>query len=209
MMKRLKSSNEGDGLHSTKCILIDDSNDDMLHKPWITPELIKLIKHRNLLQVKLTESGDLNAVTGGEATVGGGEQELLKKFRTLRNKVTKLVKKARKDYLAKYIKENKSTASAVKNSTTTAASGEENLKHVSTHTSTTTTATSTITTTTTTTTESNERSNTGSAVLSLSKMTGNAVVDEIVSTKLSTNPATFLKVWFINILYIFIYRHIV
>ena len=58
-----------------------------MHKPWITPELIKLIKHRNLLQTKINENnGKLDA---------SADAELMKKFKNLRNKVTKLVKKAR------------------------------------------------------------------------------------------------------------------
>ena len=58
-----------------------------MHKPWITPELIKLIKHRNLLQSKINENnGKLDA---------SADAELMKKFKNLRNKVTKLVKKAR------------------------------------------------------------------------------------------------------------------
>ena len=77
-----------------KLILIDDSNEEM-HKPWITPELIKLIKHRNLLQSKLHSESETN------------NPELMKKFKNLRNKVTKLVKKARKEYLTKYIQESK------------------------------------------------------------------------------------------------------
>lgn len=87
-------------LKNRKIILIDDSNEEM-HKPWITPELIKLIKQRNLLQSKLNDRN-----TGAAEA----DEELLKKFKNLRNKVTKLVKKARKDYLAKYIQESKSEA---------------------------------------------------------------------------------------------------
>ncbi|CAF0706719.1 unnamed protein product [Brachionus calyciflorus] len=94
------SENEQDGgdrnekVKNKKIILIDDSNEEM-HKPWITPELIKLIKHRNLLQSKLGPDSETT------------DPELLKKFKNLRNKVTKLVKKARKDYLTKYIQESK------------------------------------------------------------------------------------------------------
>lgn len=85
-------------LKNTHVIVIDDTNEE-LHKPWITPELIKLIKHRNLLQTKLVESSNKDSVNPDE--------ELLKKFKNLRNKVTKLVKKSRKDYLTKYIAEQK------------------------------------------------------------------------------------------------------
>lgn len=81
-------------IRNKKVILIDDSNEEM-HKPWITPELIKLIKHRNLLQSKLQSDTEAN------------NPELMKKFKNLRNKVTKLVKKARKEYLTKYIQESK------------------------------------------------------------------------------------------------------
>ncbi|RNA00684.1 hypothetical protein BpHYR1_031933 [Brachionus plicatilis] len=81
-------------LKTKKVILIDDTNEEM-HKPWITPELIKLIKHRNLLQSKIQADSEANNV------------ELMKKFKNLRNKVTKLVKKARKEYLTKYIQESK------------------------------------------------------------------------------------------------------
>lgn len=85
-------------IKSKKIIVIDDTNEDM-HKPWITPELIKLIKHRNLLQTKINENnGKLDA---------SADAELMKKFKNLRNKVTKLVKKARKEYLTKYIQESK------------------------------------------------------------------------------------------------------
>lgn len=83
-----------DKIKTKKVILIDDSNEEM-HKPWITPELIKLIKQRNLLQSKLPPDSETT------------DPELLKKFKNLRNKVTKLVKKARKDYVAKYIQESK------------------------------------------------------------------------------------------------------
>ena len=82
----------------TKHVIIIDDTSEELHKPWITPDLIKLIKHRNLLQSKLTsENGNLSSEVG--AVVIGQtlqpDEELLKKFKNLRNKVTKLVKKAR------------------------------------------------------------------------------------------------------------------
>lgn len=70
--------NDGDTeLTSKKIIIIDDSNEE-IHKPWITPELIKLIKQRNLLQAKLNES------KGADSLVN---EELIKKFKNLRNKV--------------------------------------------------------------------------------------------------------------------------
>ena len=78
-----------DGVKARKVILIDDSNEE-IHKPWISPELIKLIKHRNLLQAKLNESKhligiDLESINSIEET--GVDAELLKKFKNLRNKV--------------------------------------------------------------------------------------------------------------------------
>jgi hypothetical protein len=169
-------------VRGTKCILIDDSNEDSLHKPWITPELIKLIKHRNLLQAKLSETGGLTA-TGQEAesevTKSAENQELLKKFRMLRNKVTKLVKKARKDYLAKYVIENK------------AAAGENGLKSFKSKTS------SITTTTTTTLTESSTTVNNLDASVStasLARTASNATVNELLGSKLNnTNALTFLK----------------
>lgn len=124
-------------LKTTQIIVIDDQGDD-IHKPWITPELINLIKHRNLLQAKINENeknlmstGAVNGNGGGgemdvengearrmdekkeneSATASEADVELIKKFKNLRNKVTKLVKKARKEYLAKYIKEGKQNAS--------------------------------------------------------------------------------------------------
>ncbi len=72
-------------LKTTHVIIIDDTNEEM-HKPWITDDLIKLIKHRNMLQAKLGEKNS----EGCEP-----DEELVKKFKNLRNKVTKLVKKAR------------------------------------------------------------------------------------------------------------------
>lgn len=94
-------------LKTKHVIVIDDTNEEM-HKPWITQDLIKLIKHRNLLQSKLTEStAAQNAETADSVNPKAPDEELLKKFKNLRNKVTKLVKKARKDYLAKYIAESK------------------------------------------------------------------------------------------------------
>ena len=69
-----------------KIILINDTNDgdsDEAHKPWITPQLINLIKQRNLLQSKLSTQGK------------EPDTELMAKFKNLRNKVTKLVKNAR------------------------------------------------------------------------------------------------------------------
>lgn len=98
-------------LKDTRVIVIDDTNEEM-HKPWITADLIKLIKHRNLLQSKITEN-NLKATTSEEIGTGlskTADDELIKKFKNLRNKVTKLVKKARKDYLVKYVQENKSKA---------------------------------------------------------------------------------------------------
>jgi len=92
------SADNGTGepkMKKQKVIVIDDLNGDETHKPWITPALIKLIKQRNLLQSKLN-------VEGKEP-----DPELVKKFKNLRNKVTKLVKNARKEYLAKYIKDKK------------------------------------------------------------------------------------------------------
>jgi hypothetical protein len=91
-------------------IVIDDANEEM-HKPWITPDLIKLIKHRNLLQSKINENNTKSLQN---------DEELMKKFKNLRNKVTKLVKKARKDYVNKYGEENinkgeAKTASATEN----------------------------------------------------------------------------------------------
>jgi hypothetical protein len=81
-------SNLNNKINNKKVIVIDDSNEE-IHKPWITPELIKLIKHRNLLQEKINEKKTSSSFASG------GEEELLKKFKNLRNKVTKLVKKAR------------------------------------------------------------------------------------------------------------------
>ena len=78
-------------IKATHLIVIDDTNEEM-HKPWITPELIKLIKHRNLLQSKI---GEKNVQSSGDSTDPQPDEELLKKFKNLRNKVTKLVKKAR------------------------------------------------------------------------------------------------------------------
>lgn len=97
---------------SKKIIVIDDTNEE-LHKPWITPDLIKLIKHRNLLQSKINEN-KLEANTN----LSDADAELMKKFKNLRNKVTKLVKKARKDYLVKYIQESKENKTASTEKTT-------------------------------------------------------------------------------------------
>lgn len=69
-----------------KLIVIDDTSGDDTHKPWITPALINLIKQRNLLQSKLNETGQ------------EPDPELVKKFKNLRNKVTKLVKNARSNF---------------------------------------------------------------------------------------------------------------
>lgn len=80
-------------LKSTHVIVIDDINEE-LHKPWITPELIKLIKHRNLLQAKLVQNTNQDSVSD----LVGPDEELLKKFKNLRNKVTKLVKKSRSNF---------------------------------------------------------------------------------------------------------------
>ena len=69
-----------------KLIIINDTDEaeaDETHKPWITPQLINLIKQRNLLQSKLN-------VQGKEP-----DPDLMAKFKNLRNKVTKLVKNAR------------------------------------------------------------------------------------------------------------------
>lgn len=85
-------------LKSTHVIVIDDTNEE-LHKPWITPELIKLIKHRNLLQAKLVENTNQDSVSD----LVGPDEELLKKFKNLRNKVTKLVKKSRSKFLFIYL----------------------------------------------------------------------------------------------------------
>lgn len=97
----VNQNKNGKKLKTTHIIVIDDTNEE-LHKPWITPELIKLIKHRNLLQAKLAENTNQES-----ASNLGPDEELLKKFKNLRNKVTKLVKKSRKDYLTKYIAEQK------------------------------------------------------------------------------------------------------
>ena len=78
-------------IKATHLIVIDDTNEEM-HKPWITPELIKLIKHRNLLQSKI---GENNVHSSADSAGPQPDDELLKKFKNLRNKVTKLVKKAR------------------------------------------------------------------------------------------------------------------
>ena len=78
---------------SKKIIVIDDTNEE-LHKPWITPDLIKLIKHRNLLQSKINEN-KLEANTN----LSDADADLMKKFKNLRNKVTKLVKKARSNLI--------------------------------------------------------------------------------------------------------------
>ena len=89
-------------LKSTKLIVIDDTGDEM-HKPWITPELINLIKHRNLLSAKINEKNLMNKdENNGEentTTTNEADAELLQKFKNLRNKVTKLVKKARSMFL--------------------------------------------------------------------------------------------------------------
>lgn len=104
-----ESMHKNKKLKTKHVIVIDDTNEEV-HKPWITPDLIKLIKHRNLLQAKLTEN---TASQNGEnnSEQAQPDEELLKKFKNLRNKVTKLVKKARKDYLAKYIAESKENKS--------------------------------------------------------------------------------------------------
>lgn len=68
---------EAGGPVNKKVIVIDDSNEEM-HKPWISPELIKLIKQRNLLQAKLSEAKSDDAAVN---------EELMKKFKNLRNKV--------------------------------------------------------------------------------------------------------------------------
>jgi hypothetical protein len=91
-----KSTINKDKVKSKQIIVIDDTNEEM-HKPWITPDLIKLIKHRNLLQSKINENNSKSLQN---------DDELMKKFKNLRNKVTKLVKKARKDYVNKYGEEN-------------------------------------------------------------------------------------------------------
>jgi len=95
-IKRLKKE-----LKVKKVIIIDDTNEEM-HKPWITPELIKLIKHRNLLQAKITEN-NLN-ISSAEIPGTSADVELIKKFKNLRNKVTKLVKKARSKKKKAYFK---------------------------------------------------------------------------------------------------------
>jgi hypothetical protein len=99
-------------LKDKQIIVIDDTNEE-IHKPWITPELIKLIKHRNLLQSKINETSNKNAALN--INKSAADAELMKKFKNLRNKVTKLVKKARKEYLAKYIQESKETKSEASN----------------------------------------------------------------------------------------------
>lgn len=80
------------GLVDKQVIIIDDSNDD-IHKPWITPDLIKLIKQRNLLQAKLAEFKPEEE--SSQSVPSQAEAELRKQFKNLRNTVTKLVKKAR------------------------------------------------------------------------------------------------------------------
>lgn len=89
------NSDQGEGeetkIKSKKIIIIDDTNEEM-HKPWITPDLVKLIKHRNLLQSKINEN---NIKLDVDSNTSAADAELLKKFKNLRNKVTKLVKKAR------------------------------------------------------------------------------------------------------------------
>ena len=92
--KRARRANK---LKAKKIIVIDDTNEEM-HKPWITPELIKLIKHRNLLQAKINEN-NLNVSAANVSTMTAADDELVKKFKNLRNKVTKLVKKARSKLL--------------------------------------------------------------------------------------------------------------
>lgn len=87
-----EETQEKNKIKAKKIIVIDDSNEEM-HKPWITPDLIKLIKHRNLLQSKLNESN--TKIDGNSANLSVADMDLLKKFKNLRNKVTKLVKKAR------------------------------------------------------------------------------------------------------------------
>jgi hypothetical protein len=81
-------------IKSKKIIVIDDTNEEM-HKPWITPDLIKLIKQRNLLQSKINEN---NIKLDVDSNTNAADAEVLKKFKNLRNKVTKLVKKARSNY---------------------------------------------------------------------------------------------------------------
>jgi hypothetical protein len=178
-----EDSNKASKIKNKKVILIDDTNEEM-HKPWITPELIKLIKHRNLLQEKINETGGLNEANRSSNTPA--DQELLKKFKNLRNKVTKLVKKARKDYLAKYAKENKlevKTNSGVK----PAEPNESTLTLTATTSSTTTTTTAT---TATLSTESLPAVKPASHV-SLVK-TSNIAVNEITA-KIGTNSGSFLK----------------
>ena len=85
-----KSAN---GCVDKKIIVIDDTNEE-IHKPWITPELIKLIKHRNLLQTKINEKSKTQDL---QTSTAEADVELMKKFKNLRNKVTKLVKKARSE----------------------------------------------------------------------------------------------------------------
>ncbi len=81
--------NAGDSISKIKkqkIIVIDDTDEggsDEAQKPWITPQLINLIKQRNLLQSKLTAQGK------------EPDAEMNAKFKSLRNKVTKLVKNAR------------------------------------------------------------------------------------------------------------------
>ena len=93
---------------NTQVLLIDDVQDET-HKPWITAELISLIKHRNMLQAKINEKASMSPMSTDAMTTtttttttttaaSEADEELLKKFKNLRNKVTKLVKKARSTY---------------------------------------------------------------------------------------------------------------
>lgn len=90
----------GANAKAKKVILIDDSNEEM-HKPWISPELIKLIKHRNLLQAKLNESKQLIGIDLESNNVEGtdADTELLKKFKNLRNKVNLKINNLKAIYL--------------------------------------------------------------------------------------------------------------
>ena len=83
-----QASNSISKIKKQKIIVINDTNEDCdeAHKPWITTQLINLIKQRNLLQSKLN-------VQGKEP-----DAELMAKFKNLRNKVTKLVKNARSKF---------------------------------------------------------------------------------------------------------------
>ena len=87
-----ESDSTGLKVKKKQVIIIDDTNEEM-HKPWITPELIKLIKHRNMLQSKINQSLNKKPEDANPTDL-----QLIDKFKNLRNKVTKLVKKARSNF---------------------------------------------------------------------------------------------------------------